>query len=430
MNQLTAMLEAHPNGLRKAEIARRLGVHRSTVGRYVDQLSLTLPVWERDSRIGLESIAAQNLNPDLDVDEGMFVLFLLKLYEKEINIKNPHASSLIRKLSGQFRNTAPVLCEELLQKAESLELVEKRYLSGFNETLEKMTEAWLSDSILEINYLHKATGESCRCRYKPQEFFVSRMRGRGMNVAVSGLCMRSGEICSLYLSDFFDVELLSANHPGTADESFCPVSEFAREHRPDNSEHFDDTHYMKEANHRIKNNLFMTSGLVDIAFAGNEDPEITETVRGLQSRIDAIAEIHEQLSMTDGSNYISLEDYLTKLITNQIKALAPEPEAVKTRLKINDVQLDAVKVVPLGMIVSELVTNSFKHAMKTPASCISLNVTKFNGIISLRYGDGESKNGISGMDGRTGLKLINGFCGQLGCKITYKNKHILLEFPA
>jgi len=432
MNQLTAMLEAHPDGLRKAEIARRLEVHRSTVGRYIDQLSLRLPIWERDSRIGLESVGSQEGLPGFDIYEGTFILFLLKLYEQELNIKNPHASSFIRKISGHYRNTAPVLYQNLLKTADSLEIDEKRYSRGYNENFEKLSASWIGSSPIQMNYLHKATGESCSGIYEPLGFFTSRKLGQVNNTAVCGLCRRTGEQCSLFLSDFSVIEDFTAVDDAAAikAESFCPLSEFAREARPNRDDNRNEEYSIKEANHRIKNSLFMTSGLIDITFAENKEKEITEKIKGLQNRIDAIAEVHELLSENTGSNYIQLDRYFEKLIWKNITALSSEPAKIETRLRIDDILLDAGKVLSLGMIVSELITNSFKYAIKTELPCITLNITKQDGTISVKYGDGESKINLSTQNGKTGHKLIEGVCRQLDCKITYKNKYILLEFPS
>lgn len=53
--QLQHLLLAHPEGLIQAEIARRLGVHPSTVMRYITELSIILPIWEdEDRKLGIE----------------------------------------------------------------------------------------------------------------------------------------------------------------------------------------------------------------------------------------------------------------------------------------------------------------------------------------------------------------------------------------
>ena len=49
--QLELLLRSHPEGLRRAEIARRLGVHRSTISRYVEDLSEHIDVYEENNLI-------------------------------------------------------------------------------------------------------------------------------------------------------------------------------------------------------------------------------------------------------------------------------------------------------------------------------------------------------------------------------------------
>jgi len=51
--QLEVLLLAHPQGLHRAEIARRLGVHRSTIGRDIETFGQRIPIWEDDNLLGI-----------------------------------------------------------------------------------------------------------------------------------------------------------------------------------------------------------------------------------------------------------------------------------------------------------------------------------------------------------------------------------------
>lgn len=53
--QLELLLHSHPEGLRRAEIARRLGVHRSTISRYVDELKQYIDIYEENNLIKIKS---------------------------------------------------------------------------------------------------------------------------------------------------------------------------------------------------------------------------------------------------------------------------------------------------------------------------------------------------------------------------------------
>ena len=52
--QLEQLLLAFPEGLHRAEIARRLGVHRATAGRYIEEVSRRIPIWQDGNLFGIE----------------------------------------------------------------------------------------------------------------------------------------------------------------------------------------------------------------------------------------------------------------------------------------------------------------------------------------------------------------------------------------
>ena len=54
--QLELLLLSHPEGLRRAEIARRLGVHRSTISRYVSELNEYIDIFEETNLIKIKSV--------------------------------------------------------------------------------------------------------------------------------------------------------------------------------------------------------------------------------------------------------------------------------------------------------------------------------------------------------------------------------------
>ena len=53
--QLELLLRSHPEGMRRAEIARRLGVHRSTISRYVEDLSEKIEIYEENNLIKIRA---------------------------------------------------------------------------------------------------------------------------------------------------------------------------------------------------------------------------------------------------------------------------------------------------------------------------------------------------------------------------------------
>lgn len=430
MQQLIMMLKSNPNGLRKAEIARRLGVHRSTVGRYIDQLSLSEQIWERDSYIGLLPTAAEESDPHFNIYEGAFLYTLVRLYQQELNVKNPYASSVMRKLAESFTRSSPVLSENLLNSAELLDCTKDFYSSAYVNSFEKISEAWTMHKAAKISYNHKITGESCSTIFEPEIFFTSKNIEGKSDLAIAGVCRRTGELCRLKVADFTEIQypVIDVDIEAGYQNMFCPVSEFALKQRPYRRIEDRQELNIKEANHRIKNSLFMTSSLVSLAFADIDDPEILLRTKKLQSRIDTIAGIHEQLSLHKGADRIPLDAYLGNIISRTLKLMPEQNGGIRKRIKIDHVSIFSGRAVPLGMIVSELITNSFKHANSSEDFHISFSL-KLNGSkIKIRYSDGGPGFQLKEDSENCGSEIIKNFCRQLDCTVSYKKNIFILEF--
>jgi len=118
--QLEQILLAFPEGLRKAEIARRLGVHRSTVGRYIEELSQRLPIWEDDNLVGInrDDYLTQ---VRLTIHESMAVHLAARLMTTRTDKHNPHAAAALRKLGQALERFAPLVSQHLLASAEVMD---------------------------------------------------------------------------------------------------------------------------------------------------------------------------------------------------------------------------------------------------------------------------------------------------------------------
>ncbi|MBN1798697.1 MAG: helix-turn-helix domain-containing protein [Spirochaetales bacterium] len=53
LSRMEQILLAHPGGLSRAELARRLGTHRSTVSRYLTDTRNIFPIWEENGLLGV-----------------------------------------------------------------------------------------------------------------------------------------------------------------------------------------------------------------------------------------------------------------------------------------------------------------------------------------------------------------------------------------
>lgn len=173
-----------------------------------------------------------------------------------------------------------------------------------------------------------------------------------------------------------------------------------------------------EIHHRIKNNLGVINRMVDVA----EKASITTIPSAsLKNRVNAIGLLHEHLYQNQLIDKVDMQSYLTGLV-EAIKETFENGTPISTEVDA-PIVLSGSTSEKIGLIVNELVTNSYKYAFA------GLN----NGLIKIgakRSIKGEyqlqvSDNGIGiNMQNNIhnyGMKLIAGLCYELGGTFSFKN---------
>jgi PAS domain S-box-containing protein len=120
---------------------------------------------------------------------------------------------------------------------------------------------------------------------------------------------------------------------------------------------------LREIHHRVKNNLQIITSLLRIQARSLGDPRIREALLDSQNRIAVMALVHEQLYHSASLAAIGIGDYLRNLSSSVFRAYAERAGVV--RLDCGDMAsltLDPDLAIPLGLIVTELLVNSLKHA--------------------------------------------------------------------
>jgi two-component sensor histidine kinase len=118
---------------------------------------------------------------------------------------------------------------------------------------------------------------------------------------------------------------------------------------------------LREIHHRVKNNLQVIAALLRIQARGAEskaqDP-LFESIR----RISAMGRIHEQLYRGQDLANIDLGGYLTALAAQAAASYGGDRRGIETQVRSERVTVDLDTATPLGLIVSELLSNAYKHA--------------------------------------------------------------------
>ena len=130
---------------------------------------------------------------------------------------------------------------------------------------------------------------------------------------------------------------------------------------------------MKEVHHRVKNNLQIISSLLDMQSMSIKDSTAAEAIKESKNRVQSMALIHQNLYHDGNIRGIKIDDYLKHLAHSLFDSYNIDSNKTKLVTDIEPLYLDVDTVVPLGIIVNELITNSIKYAFTTaPGGQVSI----------------------------------------------------------
>lgn len=192
---------------------------------------------------------------------------------------------------------------------------------------------------------------------------------------------------------------------------------------------------LREIHHRVKNNLQIVSSLLNLQIEKESDEKVRHYARESQSRIRAIALIHEMLYKSPDFKYSNFFEYVSRL-TENLKSTYSLP-GQKIQININvpgDIFFSIDQLIPLGLIINESVSNSLKYAFPDNLGTI----TVFAGMQDEKYHIRISDNGRGLGDGfdlnensHLGMKLIWMLAEQASMQVKMENGnglHYTLNF--
>ncbi len=181
---------------------------------------------------------------------------------------------------------------------------------------------------------------------------------------------------------------------------------------------------LKEANHRVANSLQIVSAFVRLQASAATSEEARSALRDTQQRITAIAQVHRRLYNSDDLDLVEMSDYLATLLA-EVEATWSTPLAPhRLRLSAEPIRLATDKAVSMGVLVAELVSNSFKYAYPPGvAGEIRVDLRADGPGFVLRVED-EGQGFTPGAPPKgtgTGTKLVRAMASSLGADIQHEN---------
>jgi two-component sensor histidine kinase len=182
---------------------------------------------------------------------------------------------------------------------------------------------------------------------------------------------------------------------------------------------------LKELHHRVKNNLQIITGLLELQKEQLTDEKAIQALNEGQIRLTSIALIHQNFYGGTNLEKISFYAFLMNLTTHAKDLFENENRMIEFIVHPNEINIDIDNAIPLGLIVNELLTNSYKYIpLSQERKSVEINLEIFeNGMYELIFkdnGPGLPPN-INFENSQTlGLKLIRGLSQQIKGSVAYR----------
>ena len=192
---------------------------------------------------------------------------------------------------------------------------------------------------------------------------------------------------------------------------------------------------LQEIHHRVKNNLQVTSSLLQMQSRRFTDPNVKSAFQETQDRLRSIGLIHDILYRKDAGRTIDLQDYLDRLITELSATYGASARGITVDLDAEPIMIDLDRGTPLSLAVTEAISNAFKHAFGPgEGGRILVSAHQLDGRIEVTVRDtGKGISGPQENGSSLGMKLIRSFAQQLGGRFSLESDGgtvFRLEIPA
>ena len=173
---------------------------------------------------------------------------------------------------------------------------------------------------------------------------------------------------------------------------------------------------LSEIHHRVKNNLAVISGLVELQNFYVKDEKASSILKESRNRIKSIALLHEKFYESKTLEKIEIRSYIDELIYFIKLSFSSQNKDIKIHTQIDNIELSLEDALPFSLLLNELITNSYKHAFnkKEVGNIYIICSKQANNITFLFKDDGCGFDfSTETKENSLGLNLIEAFAKQL-----------------
>lgn len=184
---------------------------------------------------------------------------------------------------------------------------------------------------------------------------------------------------------------------------------------------------LAEIHHRVKNNLAVISGLLQMQIWETQDQAAENVLKDSQLRVQSIALVHEKLYQSESLSFIQFDRYIRDLLQAISSTYMDTHGSIDIITDLEDIGLNINQAIPCSLLLNELIVNAFKHAFngeEEEEGNIYVNIFKQNGKVHMTVkDDGVGFPEDFSLDNASslGMTLINTLIKQLQGDISVKN---------
>ena len=173
---------------------------------------------------------------------------------------------------------------------------------------------------------------------------------------------------------------------------------------------------LREIHHRVKNNLQVISSLLALQSRYVADGGALSALKEGQDRVQSMALIHQDLYQADNLKGVDTQQYFEQLIESLFASYRIDEDKIDLEFDVDPLNLDVDTMIPLGLILNELISNSLKHAFTDgKKGRIRIEFKDEGDYLLLHVADnGTGINSLEDIEGKSfGFELIKAFAQSL-----------------
>jgi two-component sensor histidine kinase len=175
---------------------------------------------------------------------------------------------------------------------------------------------------------------------------------------------------------------------------------------------------IKEVHHRVKNNLQVIASMLSLQETSTASKEALDVIRDVKARVVTMSIIHNKLYTTNDFQYIELKEYITELTELLVSMYNHKNRPLERKIQVESFKTGLEFSIPLGLIITEIISNSIKHAF-SPHQVLVIEISgkQEQDLYILKVKDnGDGINELNPHKESLGFLLIDILCKQIQAK--------------